>query len=442
VLAWRIFRRASPGWWKPWRETRGWPTTVRLLLWLIAVLAISQVTIDVLRHWPLTQTALWNELPFFMRVTTLGNGVSPAVTYFLLTAAFYAWGLINLRRLATPTPMLCITLPENAKPRDWRIALLRGLGFPDPEGVIRQFQCRSTDVFLAVPSTGPLIALISAIVIYVLVLGPTPLTIEGQTFGNAVVLSMIVLHVVTGLAVLQFYLLWRTLQAFLEQLSHDGLLDAFKALGERHVRVISAGISLRGPRDIDVYLAEHSPALVPAMTPETERALPASVDASARSSESIPPAILDFLNERAAKPTTHDEDLTVATLLAYAIQQILTRLGELLAFATVSTLLVITAFATFPFGRGAVLDGFGWFYVFILAAAALIVFIQVARDPILGRLKGYDRPGAFNWDRDIVTKLALYAGVPLLGFVTSQFPWLGHMLGEWLQPVQQALPWQ
>jgi hypothetical protein len=451
VLAWRIFSGSAPRWWALWREARGWPTTVRLLLWAIGVLAIAQVSIDVLGHWPATQAKLWAELPFFMRVTTLGNGVSPAVTYFLLTAAFYAWGLMNLRRLATPTPMLCITLPESAKPRDWRIALLRGIGFPDPEGVIRRFQCRSTDVFLAVPATGPLIALISAVVIYVLVLGPTPLTIEGQTFGKAIVLSMIVLHVVTGLAVFQFFLLWRTLQAFLEQLAHDGLLDAFKALGERHVRVISAGISLRGPRDIDVYLAEHSPALVPAMTPETERALPAATATStptpggtmpARKDAAIPSAVLDFLTERAEKPITHDDDLTVATLLAYAIQQILTRLGELLAFATVSTLLVITAYATFPFGRGAVLDGFGWLYVFILAGVALIVFIQVARDPILGRLKGYERPGAFNWDRDIVTKLALYAGVPLLGFVTSQFPWLGHVLGEWLQPVQQALPWQ
>jgi hypothetical protein len=466
VLAWRIFSRSSPRWWALWREARGWPTTVRLLLWAIGIIAIAQVSIDVLGHWPSTQMKLWAELPFFMRVTTLGNGVSPAVTYFLLTAAFYAWGLMNLRRLATPTPMLCITLPDSAKPRDWRIALLRGIGFPDPEGVIRQFQCRSTDVFLAVPSTGPLIALISAIVIYVLVLGPTPLTIEGQTFGNAVILSLIVLHVVTGLAVFQFYLLWRTLHAFLEQLSHDGLLDAFKALGERHVRVISAGISLRGPRDIDLYLAEHSPALMQAMTPETERALPAaattspgasanpganananatasaSASPSASPDASIPPVVLEFLTERAARPTAQDDDLTVATLLAYAIQQILTRLGELLAFATVTTLLVITSFATFPFGRGAVLDGFGWLYVFILVTAALVVFIQVARDPILGRLKGYERPGAFNWDRDIVTKLALYAGVPLLGFVTSQFPWLGHVLGEWLQPVQQALPWQ
>jgi hypothetical protein len=149
-----------------------------------------------------------------------------------------------------------------------------------------------------------------------------------------------------------------------------------------------------------------------------------------------------FLKERAVAATTQDEDLTVATLLAFAIQQILTRLGELLAFATVSTLLVITAFATFPFGRGAVLDGFGWLYVFILTGTALLVFIQVARDPILGRLKGYEKPGAINWDRDILTKLALFAGVPLLGFITSQFPWLGHVLGQWLQPVQQALPWQ
>jgi hypothetical protein len=104
--------------------------------------------------------------------------------------------------------------------------------------------------------------------------------------------------------------------------------------------------------------------------------------------------------------------------------------------------LVIAAFGVFPFGRGPVLDGFGWLYVFILAIAALIVIIQVARDPILGRLKGYEKPGSMNWDREILTKVALYAGIPLFGFISSQFPWLGRLLSQWLQPMQQALPWQ
>jgi hypothetical protein len=468
ALLWTLVRRASPRQWLPWREARGWPATVRVLLWTIGLAAIAQCTADVLAHLPLTQIGLWQELPYFMRVTTLGNGVSPVVTYFLLAAAFYAWGLVNLRRLATPTPMLCVSLPEGARARDWRLALLRGLGFPDPAAVLTQFQCRSTDAFLAVPAVGPLIALTSAVVIYVIILGPAPLTIEGPTFGFAIVAAMIVLHVVTGLAIFQFYLLWRLLHAFLEQLSHDGLLDAFEKLGKRHVRVISAGISLRGPRDIDTYLAEHTPALARAMVPETATAAEKSTAAAnanagpagrhtasaaqaqvqanpigdSVSRENIPPAVWAFLTERAVAASAQDEDVTVATLLAFAIQQILTRLGELLAFATVSTLLVITAFATFPFGRGAVLDGFGWLYVFILTGTALLVFVQVARDPILGRLKGYDKPGAFNWDRDILTKLALYAGVPLLGFITSQFPWLGHVLGQWLQPMQQALPWQ
>jgi hypothetical protein len=124
------------------------------------------------------------------------------------------------------------------------------------------------------------------------------------------------------------------------------------------------------------------------------------------------------------------------------IQQILTRLGELLAFSTIATLLVLAAYASFPFSRGPVLSGFGWVYVLIVAATALRAFIQVARDPILGRLKGHENPGSFSWDRDIATKIAFYAVVPLLGFISSQFPWLGHLLSQWLTPVQQALPWQ
>ncbi len=506
ALAWTTIRRIGPRWRTLWREARGWPTTVRLLLWMIGLAAIVQTATDVLRHMPFTEAGVWAELPYFMRSTTLANGVSPVVTYFLVTATFYAWGLMNLRRLATPTPLLCISLPESVRQRDWRLPLLRGLGFPDPEGVIEGFQRRSTDVFFAVPPSGPLVALASVVVIYVIVLGPTPLTIEGPWFGTAIVLSMIILHVITGLAVFQFYLLWRSLRAFLEQLTQDGLLDAFESLGKRHVRVISAGISLRGPRDIDVYLAEHSPmiehalapatntalvpatstALVPAtstaLVPETSTALvpesnkalapatntallPAASDATTPvtirsgaelsgergkrsgeggdlSNEGVPLVVLDFLTQRAAARDAQRDDVTIATLVAFSIQQILTRLGELLAYATTATALVIIAFATYPFTRGPVLDGFGWLYVFILAGTALIVFIQVARDPILGRLKGYEKPGSFNWDRELITKVALYAGVPLFGFISSQFPWLGRLLGQWLQPVQQALPWQ
>jgi hypothetical protein len=163
---------------------------------------------------------------------------------------------------------------------------------------------------------------------------------------------------------------------------------------------------------------------------------------SRESRESFPPPVFEFLTQRAASAEDPREDVTIATLLAFAIQQILTRLGELLTFATISTLLVIAAFGAFPFGRGPVLDGFGWLYVFLLTGTALIVFVQVARDPILGRLKGYERPGGFNWDREILTKFALYAGVPLLGFVSSQFPWLGHLISQWMQPMQQGLLWQ
>src|SRR4029079_17238917 len=175
-------------------------------------------------------------------------------------------------------------------------------------------------------------------------------------------------------------------------------------------------------------LAEHSPVLVHAMAPEAPRTLEPTLTSnpghaaepsphldggsssawaivtSRESRESFPPAVFEFLTQRAASSDSQREDLTVATILAFSIQQILTRLGELLAFASLSTLLVIAAFGAFPFGRGPVLDGFGWLYVFILATTALIVIIQVARDPILGRLKGYEKPGSMNWDREILTK--------------------------------------
>ena len=60
-------------------------------------------------------------------------------------------------------------------------------------------------------------------------------------------------------------------------------------------------------------------------------------------------------------------------------------------------------------------------------------------DELLSRLTA-SPAGKVTWDLAFVSKVALYAGIPLLTLFVSQFPELTDSLGRWLQSLQSQLP--
>jgi len=63
----------------------------------------------------------------------------------------------------------------------------------------------------------------------------------------------------------------------------------------------------------------------------------------------------------------------------------------------------------------------------------------MGRDPVLRRLSNVD-PRGWSWDRALITKVVVYAVIPLLTLFAAQFPSLGGTLMSWLRPFQQAMP--
>lgn len=113
------------------------------------------------------------------------------------------------------------------------------------------------------------------------------------------------------------------------------------------------------------------------------------------------------------------------------------QLGQLMAFVTAGPLLLLLAVATYPFEPRRVLTFYFGSLVALGVVHCTVILVQMGRNVVLGNLgrgAGSDR-GSSGWSRALIARIALYAGIPLLGLLTSQVPELRQLLSAWLEPV-------
>jgi hypothetical protein len=72
----------------------------------------------------------------------------------------------------------------------------------------------------------------------------------------------------------------------------------------------------------------------------------------------------------------------------------------------------------------------------ILSFVVILIYASINRDPILSRTTN-QTPGQL--DLDFYLKTASLIGVPLIGFVASQFPEVSSFLFSWLEPGMAAV---
>ncbi len=498
-------------------------TVRRLLLGALVLWAGWSLDRFVAAHrW--TPDTYWASLPFLLRAGSLGSGVSPTLPILLVAIGVYVWSLSNLRRVAYPP---CVF----AAPDDPALSLLTPLGGLHADVLEHRFKVTTDTSMSSIPSFWFIIVALTAGYTYLLAFHPTLMSFEGPAFGRAMSAVSTFLHVIIGLTLMQFLLLWRSLAALLNRLSRHPLLSAFAELGKKPTRLLVGGLASGMPshHDLEIVL-QYVPALMQlaaeppsphhvaqadasvgadaaaTMSAEAHRLLqealrptdgssledvltsdlPERLDARSAVGPAVAPAAaapaapsacsplrLAFVDRvccpfmwsssaswkrlvqvyRATvavlEPRWHDSsstpyvrqaELFVATLLVFGIQDVLARLGMLLVVIMTGVFVTFGAHTLFPFGPSQTLMGLAWVYLLVAATIALYVFVQVDRDPILGRVKGHPDPGRFTWNREIVTRIALYAGVPILSLLAAQFPDLMKILSEWLAPIQKALP--
>jgi hypothetical protein len=144
----------------------------------------------------------------------------------------------------------------------------------------------------------------------------------------------------------------------------------------------------------------------------------------------ITPGLRDWL--------TRVDDLT-SLLVVYISREISGRLIASILLSTVLTLMVLGAHTWYPAQPRAILLAFSWACITASVAGSITVFVQMDRDEVLSYVAG-TRPNHLEWNWALVSKLALAVAVPLVTLFAAQFPELGGVILDWVQPMQKVLP--
>ena len=115
---------------------------------------------------------------------------------------------------------------------------------------------------------------------------------------------------------------------------------------------------------------------------------------------------------------------------------VLLQIRSRLVTAAMLYLFLVWAGTSYPYlNRHALLIGLAAI-LGILAFAVILIYASINQDPILSRTTNHT-PGQL--DLDFYLKTTSLVGVPLIGFVASQFPEVSSFLFSWLEPGMAAV---
>jgi hypothetical protein len=126
----------------------------------------------------------------------------------------------------------------------------------------------------------------------------------------------------------------------------------------------------------------------------------------------------------------------VALVYIHYVRMVLLQIRSRLVTAAMLYLFLVWAGTSYPYlNRHALLIGLAAI-LGILSFAVILIYASINRDPILSRTTNHT-PGQL--DPDFYLKTASLVGVPLIGFVASQFPEVSSFLFSWLEPGMAAV---
>jgi hypothetical protein len=131
------------------------------------------------------------------------------------------------------------------------------------------------------------------------------------------------------------------------------------------------------------------------------------------------------------------EDFIAVGIVGY-IRYVLAHLRNLLGFATGASMLVLLAISSYPFQPAQLLLTMSWVAILSLVGVAVLAFVQMDRDEVLSWLSK-TTPGQVVFSRELLSRLATYGLIPVLGIAAAQFPEVGRFLFFWVQPFVNAL---
>jgi hypothetical protein len=415
---------------------------------------------------------------FLNRSIALGSGVSPLLPILLLLLVIVGWVLASLwrhRTLDTLPPAPVATRRAGAS------APSAGRQLFDAIAGVRRAVDPATFWIREYPVVWCLLALVPALYLSLYYGGkPGPL-VRGFEHGvfdwlvTGLIVAAVALIVGSGLSVRCG---WKSLSCWLERLkvlrlNPEGAGDESRwleqlkelsnpgswsrtalALGQRNAfRELRAAVAARpaagGEADGADGLVARLRKLVADADPDNPRrtvyartwlAIVDWIEAREEAGAPVAPAADDADGgERApreAEVVTQARDFFVWQTGFFA-REARAQLGQLMAFMTAGLLLVLLAVTSYPFEPRRVLLFYFGSLVVLGIVHSTVTLVQIGRNVVMSRLGG-GSSGSATWSRSLLARLALYAGIPLLGLVTSQVPELRQLLSGWLEPVLRA----
>jgi hypothetical protein len=407
------------------------------------------------------------------------RGVSPVFPLFLTIIAFCILFYSHLDRIG---------FTENLRPRLPKAEkdFLNCPGDCDLMPVTRLLhwpQCPSTLRFKSV-----LLALVAAFVLVcVLPLSLRPLMFDGPMLQWSLSLAMFLLVVAIFWELVMAALVWQKLKTLcLERLESSSLRRGFSSIrgftwsslwifrGSRSARYRAIVRILEQARDAlskeasldngGHSLTKAVAKLQTALDPEAPQSIAEAFGAVQKEIAVVADSLLDKLKtawrnekgtitacdaprdeESSTRSGGTDEQIStkqlvweewVALVYIHYVRMVLLQIRSRLVTAAILYLFLVWAGTSYPYLNRHVLLIALAAVLGILSFAVIAIYASINRDPILSRTTN-QAPGRL--DLDFYLKTASLVGVPLIGFVASQFPEVSSFLFSWLEPGMAAV---
>ena len=123
------------------------------------------------------------------------------------------------------------------------------------------------------------------------------------------------------------------------------------------------------------------------------------------------------------------EDFLTSRVAAF-LSHVVPQLQNLVVFVTAGLLMMLLAVTSYPFQPHQLLLLFNTTVILAIVGVTFVVFIQMERETILSVLSDSE-PGRVNLNRDFVSRVVVYVGVPIISLLGAQFPEVAQQLFSW-----------
>jgi hypothetical protein len=382
---------------------------------------------------------------FYLRVRQPTSGLSPFVSLALAGLGIFCWTLMELKRRrliarqAIEWPLRWRLEPplEGAERIAKPLHLRLDSTFPDlwrsGNGGSRWGEGRWFWLVLAVVLAPPLVMLLRVV---------QPIC-ETVLYGQLLLLVFAGVLVLAAVAFHQFFALWLDLHRLLSRLDRTRLIDAFERIHEKLAWSPMRAFGWQLPNFKMLMLSaerlgELEPEMEDALKGQLEEVFRADLEGDLETETAARRRLNEKFADSAHRLTARAGEEAVMDYFALRIiaflGPVVAHMRNCLAAAMLATLFLLFAIQGYAFEPQWFVSMGVWAALAVGVVLALWVFVQMDRNATMSAIGG-TAAGKLSLDRHFYANVLTYGAVPILGIVITQFPQVGRLVAQWLNPL-------